>query len=438
MKDFKSHECVEYQTYDQMLEAQEKYLREHLAYCKENSPYYRKLLSDNKISCEAVDIKRLSELPLTEKSDIEAHNDDFLAVPHAKVVDISLSSGTTGRPIKMMYTEHDLNRLAYNEEQALKRCGITEEDTVLITCTIDRCFIAGLAYLSGVYKLGAAAIRNGRSTMESHMGLIRELKPTTIIGVPSFLKKLGLHLIENRIDPKETSVTKLVCIGESLRDKTLSPLGINEDIERIWRAKTFSTYASSETVTTFCECSAQRGGHISPELGIVEIINEEGEVLHDGSVGEVVVTPLFVEGMPLVRYKTGDISFLTNEECECGSCHPRLGPILGRKKQMLKMRGTTFYPQMVFNVLEEIASVQEYYMTVESENKMSDKITVYVSLKTENTDDVNRIQNALQARLRVTPMVVIVDDDTAQKQIYTKRSSKPIRFIDRRDEYVQL
>jgi phenylacetate-CoA ligase len=436
MNELRLHECAEYHTYDQMLKMQEMQLKKHLAYCIENSPYYHKLLSDKQINYEDEPHAILSKLPLTEKSDIEACNDDFLAVPHAEVVDIALSSGTTGQPIRMMYTKNDLDRLAFNEEQALRRCGITEEDIVLITCTIDRCFIAGLAYLYGVHKLGAAAIRNGRSSLESHMGLIKELKPTVIIGVPSFLKKLGLHFIENNIDPKETSVNKLVCIGESLRDNSLKSLGINEDLEKAWRAKTYSTYASSEIVTTFCECVAQRGGHITPELGIVEIVNDVGEVLPDGSVGEVVVTPLSVEGMPLVRYKTGDMSFLTNEACECGLFSPRLGPILGRKKQMLKMRGTTLYPQMVFSVLDGMSLVSEYYMIVESENKMSDKITVYASLNNETSNDVGKIQEALQAKIRVKPSVVIVDENTAQKQVYTKKSRKPVRFIDRRELYV--
>ena len=432
MKDFNLHEGIEYGTYDQMIKMQEILLAEHLAYCAENSPYYKNLLSDKKINRERVDIKLLSELPLTEKSDMEAHNDDFLAVPHTKVVDIALSSGTTGRPIKIMYTEHDLNRLAFNEDQALRRCGITEEDIVLITCTIDRCFIAGLAYFSGVRKLGAAAVRNGRSSIESHMGLIKELQPTVIIGVPSFLKKLGLHLIENKIDPRETSVTKLICIGESLRDNSLNPLGIGEYLERAWRAKTYSTYASSEIVTTFCECDAGKGGHITPGLGIVEIVNNEGKVLPAGTVGEVVVTPLAVEGMPLVRYKTGDISFLINDTCECGSVSPRLGPILGRKKQMLKVRGTTLYTQMVFSVLEEMPSVNEYYMIVEFENNMSDKIIVYASLQNDSSDDPEKIQKALQAKLRVKPSVVIINEDEARKMVYAKGSRKPVRFIDRR------
>jgi len=432
MKDLKLYRGFEFDSQAKMIKMQEDRLREHIAYCRGHSPYYKRLLSGLRIDFRNIDIKRLSELPLTGKRDIEAHNDDFIAVPRRKIIDIALSSGTTGKPIKMMYTERDINRLAYNEEQALRRCGISDEDIVLITCTIDRCFIAGLAYLSGVHELGASAIRNGLSSLESHRELIKDLCPTVIIGVPSFLKKLGLHLMENNMDPKKTSVSKLVCIGEPLRDNMLKSLGIDDDLEKIWQARTYSTYASSEIVTTFCECAAQKGGHITSDIGIVEIVNDEGEVLPDGSVGEVVVTPLAVEGMPFLRYKTGDVSFLNNEPCECGSFSPRLGPILGRKKQMLKMRGTTLYPQMVFNILDEMETVKEYYMSAVSRNEMSDELTIYISLENECNLDVEMIRNTLQARLRVRPEVVIVDNDTVQKQIYTKKSRKPVRFIDRR------
>jgi len=330
-----------------------------------------------------------------------------------------------------MYTEHDINRLAYNEEQALRRCGISDEDVVLITCTIDRCFIAGLAYLSGVRELGASAIRNGLSSLESHRELIKDLCPTVIIGVPSFLKKLGLHLMENNMDPKKTSVSKLVCIGEPLRDNMLKSLGIDDDLKKIWQARTYSTYASSEIVTTFCECAVQKGGHITSDLGIVEIVNDEGEVLPAGSVGEVVVTPLAVEGMPLLRYKTGDVSFLNNEPCECGSFSPRLGPILGRKKQMMKVAGTTIYPQAIYSVLEEIDGVKGYYITASSKNELSDAVEVYLAAEGSGCT-VETIQNKLQARIRFKPRVFIRDEEFIKGQVYSQKSRKPTRFIDKR------
>ena len=144
----------------------------------------------------------LSTLGLTDKSDLEKYNDDFLAIETQKVVEIVLSSGTTGIPTKIAYSEGDLKRLAYNEEQSFTACGFTNQDTVLLTCTLDRCFIAGLAYYSGIRALGATAVRNGLNSLESHLELIKRLKPTAMVGVPSFLRRLGLYLNQNGYSEK--------------------------------------------------------------------------------------------------------------------------------------------------------------------------------------------------------------------------------------------
>ena len=416
---------------DAIREVQENRLREHLTYCREHSPYYRRILNNSGVDLGSITLDQLSGLPFTEKSDIEQYNDDFCAVPPAKIVDIVLSSGTTGRPTRLMYTDYDLKRLAYNEEKSFEGCGITADDTVLLTCTMDRCFVAGLAYFLGIRSLGAAAIRNGLSSLESHRGIIERMAPTVIVGVPTFLKKLGLYLQEIGIDPAKTAVSKLVCIGEPLRDKDLALLEVGDDLENIWQAKTFSTYASSEIVTTFCECTSQQGGHLHPDLAVVEIVNENGTVLPPETTGEVVVTPMAVEGMPLVRFRTGDMSFLINTPCSCGRFSARLGPILGRRKQMMKIRGTTLYPQAVYSVLEELNAVSEYYIMVTSESDLSDSMTVYAAVN-DMSCTADTIQDRLQARLRVKPAVVITDEETIKQQVYTPKSRKPVHFIDRR------
>ena len=410
---------------------QEARLGEHIAYCKNNSPFYRDTLKALKIENGPFGLEGLSVLPFTEKGDIEKRNDDFCAVERSKIVDIVLSSGTTGRPIRMMYSDYDLKRLAYNEEKSFRGCGVTEDDVVLLTCTMDRCFVAGLAYFLGIRNIGASAIRNGHGSLESHAEIIAKMQPTVIVGVPTFLKKLGLYLRDKHINGKKTSVSKLACIGEPLRDKDLKLLRIGEDLQRIWQAKAFSTYASSEIVTTFCECMAQQGGHLHPDLAIVEIIDESGRILGSGEIGEVVVTPLAVEGMPLIRFKTGDISFLIDKQCPCGRCSPRLGPILGRKKQMMKLRGTTVYPQTIYSALEEIDIIKGYYIVVTNESDLSDNVTVYASVK-DKSYTAAMIEDWLQSRLRVKPAVVITDEKNVRKQVYTQESRKPVQFVDKR------
>ena len=426
MNNFEKYIDIAFKSQDEIAVIQQNLFSEHLAYCIEHSPFYKDRIS-------VVPLSDIAQLPFTEKTDIEQHNDALLAVKQSEIVDIVLSSGTTGIATKVMYTENDLKRIAYNEKKSFLSCGISKKDTVLLTCTLDRCFIAGLAYFSGLRALGAATIRNGHGTMQSHVRIIESLNPSVIVGVPTFIKKLGLFLRAEGIDPATIAVDKIVCIGEPLRDKNMDMLVVAKDIEEIWDARVYSTYASSEVVSTFCECEEQCGGHLHPDLAIVEIVDDDGIVLPAGGVGEIVVTPLAVEGMPLVRFKTGDISFLMMEPCSCGRNTPRLGPIIGRKKQMLKIKGTTVYPPALFNALAQIAAVDDYYIEITADGSLTDVVDVYVSLADQQVT-TEEIADFLQAYIRVKPRIIIVDAYALRKKVYTVQSRKPIRFFDMRNE----
>ena len=287
------------------------------------------------------------------------HNRDFIALPSQQVSDLCFTSGTTGTPCQIAYSQRDLDRLAYNDAVGFLAAGFLPGQRILLTCTIDRCFIAGLAYYRGVVVMNAAAIRNGLNTIESHAQIISTLQPEGIVGVPSFLAKLGAYLAEQGVDA--SSVKKIVCIGEPIRrqDMSLTPLG--QKLEAFWPGAAHSTYASSEIATSFTECQERQGGHPPGDLAIVEILSPDGKVLPPGEVGEVTVTPLQVEAMPLVRFRTGDISFLVPGDCPCGRSTPRIGPILGRQAQMLKIRGTTLFPNAFFTVLDNIPGVVDYH-----------------------------------------------------------------------------
>ena len=431
MTDFGVNRRLEFSSPGEIRKAQEELLKKHVHYCAAHSPYYRRLFREKGVDAGAMTIDGLRQLPLTDKTALSRSNDDFLAAPMSEIVDIVLSSGTTGRPTAMMYTENDLRRLAYNEEISFISCGLTRDDVVLLTCTMDRCFIAGLAYFSGVRSLGAAAIRNGLSSVDSHLEIIRRLKPTAVVGVPTFLLKLGQFMKSQAVDPRTCGVKRLICIGEPIRDRNLAFLRIGELLEETWGAKIYSTCASSETITSFCECTSQQGGHLHPDLAVVEIVNDKGEALPAGEVGEVVVTPLAIEGMPLLRFKTGDISFLVDEPCACGRFSPRLGPILGRKNQMIKFRGTTLYPNSLFAVLDSFPGIGEYYVTATSDYDLSDVIKVTVAVK-DASCSAGMIMDKLQAHLRVRPEVVIASEESVRSQVYAGNSRKLIRFVDKR------
>ncbi|MEI6072413.1 MAG: AMP-binding protein [Verrucomicrobiae bacterium] len=406
----------------------QRLLREHLDYCRRNSPFYRDLLAG--IAPEAVTFESLANLPLTDKEDFSARNAEFLAVPPDRIVDIVLSSGTTGLPNSVMYSEHDLRRLAHNEALSLAACGVTRDDTALLTCTMDRCFVAGLAYQTGLRQIGAAVIRSGASTLANQGDLIRRLNPTVLVGVPTFLRKLGRFLAENGHDPAASSVRSLVCIGEPLRDAGLAPLQLAQDLEALWQAPAFSTYATSETVSTFCECPARCGGHLNPELAIVEIVDAAGRRLPAGEHGEVVLTPLQCEGMPLVRFRTGDMSFLIEVPCSCGRFTPRLGPILGRLCQMIKTKGTTVYPLAILAALNSMAGISDYYVVATSEDHLSDLLTVHAAVSDGCSPE--SIAEQLQSRLRVKTSVVIRTEAEIAREIQGPESRKANRFIDQR------
>jgi phenylacetate-CoA ligase len=406
----------------------------HLNYSIENSPFYKNKFKN--LNLKNFTLSDISSLPLTSKKDLELFTDSFLACTKNQIADIVHTSGTSGKKIFFKYSDLDLKRLAYNEQSALNSI-LKPSDTVLLTCTMDRCFIAGLAYYSGCRALGCTIIRNGASTFRSSMNLIDELKPNVIIGVPSYIYKLGKFMENQNISQSKNSIKKLICIGEPIREwqedhktTTLSANSICKKIESIWQAKVYSTYALTETVTTFCECNAGQGGHLIPELAYVEIINEKGQILPHGEDGEVVITPFFTHAMPLIRYQTGDIARIIDTPCTCGRKSLRLGPITGRKFQMLKVKGTKIYPNSIYPILDSVENVNLYRLIAEK-NNISDKLTIELSLKDNSTNAIEQISDLLHAYLRIRIKLIIVDNSKLKSQIFPPGTRKPLKYIEK-------
>ncbi len=400
---------------------QTRLLNEHLRYCRRHSRFYAGLPN------RELALAELATLPTTSREDLSHHNDDFTAVDQTAIADISFTSGTTGMPCRFIYTRDDLERLAVNDAVGFRGTGMRPGDIVLLTCTIDRCFIAGLAYYSGVLKLGATGIRNGLNTLESHAEIISRQRPSAIVGVPSFLAKLGEFLWREHIPADH--VKRLICIGEPLRDRQMQLTPLGQRLDKYWPNRAYSTYATSEIGTSFTECAERCGGHPPAELAIVEILDDDGRVLPDGEVGEVTVTPLQVTGMPLIRFRTGDISFIIPGKCACGRNTPRLGPILGRKAQMLKIRGTMVFPNAFFSVLDEMDEVEEYYIEV-SGSGLSDEVSIHVAGKSPELD-VATIASRIHTRTRIRIPVLQVSPGEAQQRVFGS-SRKPRRFFDYR------
>ncbi len=393
-------------------------------------PFYQEMFG--RVSLTPTDFQTLSDLcrlPFTTRTDLDQNPQLFCQEETTEHRDIALTSGTTGEPVIVPYTASDLERLAFNETMAYYGAGIRPNDRVLLTVTLDRCFIAGMAYYSGLVKLGAAAIRSGPGQPARQWQIIKKLKPKALVGVPSFLLQLGQWGLENNLKVAQSGIKSLITIGEPIRypDNSLTPLG--QQLSSIWQADIYASYGATEFETAFCECTSACGGHVHPELMIVEIIDDHGQLLPHGQAGEIVVTPLGVQGFPLVRFRTGDVARLSDSPCNCGWKTERLGPIEGRLAQRLKYRGTTLYPETIFRTLEAM-NIHHFYLEIRSSMDLSDEIRVIIGSDTHLQHET--ISENLQSALRVRPEIIIRPLAEVQKMTEQDGSRKRKTVFDLR------
>ncbi|NPA67975.1 MAG: phenylacetate--CoA ligase [Chlorobi bacterium] len=425
---------IEYKSEDEIKLFQEKKLRELMLYLSENSKYYRNLFEKNNLSFEEIKtLEDLQKIPVTEKHHLQKYNDDFLCVPKNKVIDYITTSGTLGDPVTFMLTEKDLNRLAYNECISFACAGIKPEDIIQQMVTIDKRFMAGLAYYSGAVRLGAGIIRVGGGIPELQWDTVKRLKPSVFVTVPSFLLKLADYAEKNNIDYENTSVKKAICIGEPIRNDNFELNKLGKRISEKWKnLQLYSTYASTEMASAFTECEAGKGGHHHPELIIIEFLDENNNPVPDNEQGELTVTTLGVEGMPLLRFKTGDIMKHYTNKCSCGRNTTRLGPVIGRKKQMIKYKGTTLYPSSLYDILDDTEDVENYIVEVFTNDIGTDEINIYAGVKKVTTEHEKKLKDRFRAKLRVAPKIIFEDPKEIAKRLYPEISRKPVKFIDRR------
>lgn len=422
-----------YQSKETNLAMQEHKLQELVNYLEQHSPFYKELFTNNHI--RAADIKTLQDLqkiPVTHKEHLQERNDDFLCVSRDKIIEYSSTSGTLGKPVTIALTENDLDRLTYNEFSSFTCSDGTPADIYQLMLTLDRQFMAGMAYYSGIRKMGAGIIRLGPGVPSLQWDTILRLKPTAIVAVPSFILKLIQYAKEHQIDINKTSVKKAICIGENIRNTDFSLSILGKKITEAWDIKLYSTYASTEMQTAFTECREFKGGHMQPDLIILEMLDEHDQPVEAGQPGEVTITTLGVEGMPLLRYKTGDICLYFDEPCACGRTSKRLSPVVGRKKQMIKYKGTTLYPPALFDILNEMEDVIDFVAEVYSNEMGTDEVLIYI-LPVDFSEECNRkIRANLQARLRVSPHVKYLTAEEIHKMQMPEAGRKVIKFIDRR------
>jgi len=412
---------------------QEIRLKEALEYVARNSPFYQRYFRESGVSItDVANLADLQKLPFTTKEHLQQFNSEFLCVPSHKVVDYATTSGTSGSPVTFALTDADLERLAVNEAVSFACSGIEKGDVVQLMTTIDRQFMAGLAYFLGLRKLGATVVRVGAGIPELQWDAIQRYRPAYLITVPSFLIKMIEYAEGNGIDYQNSGIRGAICIGEPLRNPDFSPNNISTKITEKWDIRLFSTYASTEMSTAFAECELQQGGHHHPDLIIVEIVDEEGRQVSDGESGELVVTTLGVEAMPLVRFKTGDIVQAHRAPCECGRNSLRLGPVIGRKQQMIKYKGTTLYPPAMNNLLNGFDEIRNHLIEISVNELGTDEILIYLAVDEPSDDFLTQIRDHFRAKLRVTPKIEFLPLEELNKRVYLPKSRKPVQFVDKR------
>jgi len=427
---------IEYQPREVIKRFQEEKLRENLQYLAANSPFYKRMFAANGIDIAQIKtLEDLQRIPFTNKNDLQRHNNDFLCIPREKIIDYITTSGTTGDPVTFACSEKDLQRLAYNEKISFICAGLEPSNVLQLMTTIDKRFMAGLAYFLGIRELGAGIIRVGNGIPELQWDTINRIHPDSIMCVPSFILKLIQYAEEHNIDYRNSSVKRIIGIGEALRDQNFELNALGKKIKEKWDVDLYATYSSTEMSTTFPECEYGCGGHHHPELIIVEIIGEDDKPVPEGEAGEVVITTLGIEAMPLLRFRTGDIASIHTEPCKCGRHSFRISPLVGRKNHMIKLKGTTIYPPAILEVLNNTDYVENYIIYVNSTEADTDDVTIKIGLRdaSRNPADVVKVlKDRFRAKIRVAPNIEVLPVPEIQKLNFPAMSRKPIQFVDNR------
>jgi phenylacetate-CoA ligase len=409
-------------------------LKKLLSYLQANSPFYQRHFSAHQIEPKKIDtVDDLHLIEPTTKDDLQRHQWDFLCVSRQGIKEYTSTSGTLGKPVIIGLTEKDIQRLAYNEYISFACAGGSSKDLYQLMLTLDRQFMAGMAYYEGIRKLGGGVIRVGPGLPALQWETIQRLKPTVLVGVPTFIIKLIYYASQQGIDLSTSSVRSAICIGENIRTSDFELNTIGKKIKAAWDIQLFSTYASTEMQTAFTECAHGIGGHHHPELLIVEIVNESNEPLPFGQLGEVTVTTLGVEGMPLLRYKTGDMAIAHEAPCACGRNTIRLGPIEGRKQQMIKLKGTSLYPAGVFEILQQVPDVHDFLVEAYTGELDTDELRIHIHTEVRNLTEVEKsLRSAFQSRIRIVPELNFITVGELESLQMGKQERKVKRFMDNR------
>lgn len=366
---------------EQRRELQGKRLHKIVEYVYHNVPFYRNKMQDMDVTPDDINtIDDIVLLPFTTKKDLRDNYPFGLqAAPQSEIIRIHASSGTTGNPTIVGYTRKDIGVWSECMARCLTSYGITREDIFSVAYGYGL-FTGGLGVHYGVEKLGASVVPASTGNTEKHIRLIRDLGITGIACTPSY----ALHLAETMeamgIAPDQIKLRVGAFGAEPWTEN------MRKEIEERLGVRAYNLYGLSEIMgpCVSYECECQNGSHINEDHYFPEIVNPDTlEPMSRGQVGELVFTTLTKEGMPLLRYRTRDLSSLLEGECECGRTSVRMGKILGRSDDMLIIRGINVFPSQVESVILSLPEFAPRYMLIVDRAGNLDTLTVHVEVRQE-------------------------------------------------------
>lgn len=418
---------------EQLRELQGKRLQKLVAYVYHNVPFYRHKMQEMDLMPEDIrSIDDIVKLPFTTKQDLrDNYPYGLMAAPKSEVVRVHASSGTTGNPTIVGYTRKDLAIWSEVMSRCLSAYGVTREDTFSVSYGYGL-FTGGLGAHYGVENLGATVIPASTGNTEKHVRLIRDLKITGIACTPSYALYLAETVDKMGINKNDLSL-RIGAFGaepwtEHMRQEIQERLGL----------KGYNLYGLSEIMGpgVSCECEAQHGSHIHEDHFYPEIIDPVTlDPLPIGEQGELVFTTLTKEGMPLLRYRTKDLTSLMPGECACGRTSVRMTPIMGRSDDMLIIRGINVFPSQVESVILSMKEFEPRYMLVVDRVNNLDTLQVQVEVRRDYfNDDIGgmlalrkQLADKLKSVLSISADVKLMEPNSIQRS-----QGKSQRVIDKR------
>lgn len=387
---------------DELNKLQEEKLKSIVRYVYQHSDFYRKRFDEAGVKPE--DIKTLSDvtkLPFTYKKDLrDTYPTGMFCVANEQLVRFHVSSGTTGKPTVVGYTKNDIHEWATSLARAMTSIGVGRGDIIQVSYGYGL-FTGGLGLHYGAEEVGCTVLPTSSGNTEKQIELMQDLGTTTMACTPSYFLFM-------------TEVAK--SMGISLKDDTKLKIGIfgaepwsqqmRARIEEITGIKAYDVFGTSElSGPLFTECTYQDGIHIWADQFLIEVIDPEtGESLPDGERGELVITTLAKEALPLIRYRVGDNTVLSKEPCRCGRTHPRIMRILGRVDDMLIIRGINVFPGQIESVLMNIPEVGEHFQIIVDRVNELDVMAVQIEMTdaafSDKVNDIIKLEDKVAAALQ--------------------------------------